>query len=84
MTYYAQRLLLLLGRWSVGSIEKFAEELHVDPPELFDAVVELQHAGYLVAYAMNDSSFPDNKMLEITQKGIDFMGTYDGQINQTL
>jgi len=84
MTYYAQRLLLLLGRWSVGSIQKFAEELHVDPSELAEPVVELQQTGYLVAYAMNDRSFPTNKMLEITQKGIDFMETYDGQINQTL
>lgn len=82
MTYFAQRLLLLLGRWSVGSIQKFAEELHVDPSELFDAVSELQQTGYLVAYAMNDSSLPNNKMLEITQKGVDFMATYDGQINQ--
>lgn len=77
MTYYAQRLLLLLGRWSVGSIQKFAEELQVDPQELFDAVSELNQLGCLVAYDMKDDSLSNNKMLEITQKGLDFIRAYD-------
>ncbi|WP_353182471.1 hypothetical protein [Parapedobacter lycopersici] len=82
MTYVAQQLLQLLGRWSVGSIQKFAEELHVDPSELFSAVAELRGAGYLVTYAMKDSQLPGNKMLEITQEGLDFIATYDGQTEQ--
>jgi len=77
MTYYAQRLLLLLGRLSVGSIQKFAEELHVEPGELFSAASELSRAGYLVVYDMRDNSFANNKMLEITQKGLDFIQAYD-------
>lgn len=80
MTYYAQRLLLLLGRWSVGSIQKFAEELQVDPQELVGAVSELSQAGCLVTYDMKDNALANNKMLEITQKGLDFIQAHD-QVN---
>lgn len=82
MTYFAERLLLLLGRWSVGSIQKFAEELQVNPSALFEVVAELRDCGYLVTYAMKDNHLPNNKMLEITQEGLDFIAAYEGQTKQ--
>lgn len=81
MTLLALNLLRLLRRWSTGSIHKFAEELGVEAPDLMEAVSELKIQGLLVAYKMNDNSSFSNAMLEITQGGLDFIGTLDGQIS---
>ncbi|MFC3199014.1 hypothetical protein ACFOET_15425 [Parapedobacter deserti] len=74
-------LLRLLRRWSTGSIRKFAEELHVEASDLVEAVFELRTQGLLVAYEMHDGEPFSNAMLEITQWGLDFIETVDGQIS---
>ncbi|GGH02268.1 hypothetical protein GCM10007415_43070 [Parapedobacter pyrenivorans] len=81
MTNSAYELLQVLNRWSTGSIHKFAEELDTDPVDLLAAAHELQVAGFVISYPMKDGSPFGNAMLEITQKGLDFIETYVGQIN---
>lgn len=81
MTHHGWRLLHALGRWSTGSVDKFSEELDIDPMELQRAVRELQVAGLLVAFPMEDDTPFDNAMLEISQKGLDFIETHEGEIN---
>lgn len=81
MTDCAWRLLRLLRRWATGSVHKFAQELSVEPPELLEAVSELQGLGLMVVYPMKDGVSSTNAMLEITQEGLDFIEKYDGQID---
>ena len=81
MTRSAWELLQVLGRWSTGSIHKFAEELGADPIDILAAVHELQAAGLIISYPMKDNSPFGNAMLEVTQKGLDFIETHAGQID---
>ena len=81
MTRGTWELLQVLGRWSTGSIQKFAEELGTDPRDLLAAVQELQAGGLITSYPMKDNSPFGNAMLEVTQKGLDFIETHVGQIN---
>lgn len=81
MTHYAWQLLHALSRWSTGSIDKFSEELGINPVELQKAAGELQAAGFLVAFSMDDDTPFDNAMLEISQKGFDFIETQEGETN---
>jgi len=53
----------------------------VEPPELLEAVSELQGFGLMVVYPMKDGVSSTNAMLEITQEGLDFIEKYDGQID---
>jgi len=69
-----------LGRWSTGSVDKFSEELGIDSAELQKAVRELRTAGLLVAFSMHDDTPFHNAMLEISQKGLDFIEEQEGKI----
>ena len=81
MTHHARQLLYALSRWSTGSIDKFSEELDIRPTELQVAAHELQAAGLLVAFQMRDDTPFENAMLEISQKGLDFIETHEDEIN---
>lgn len=80
MTHHAWLLLHALGRWSTGSVDKFSEELGIDSADLQQAVRELRTAGLLVAFSMQDDTPFDNAMLEISQKGLDFIEEQEGHV----
>lgn len=82
MAPQAWSLLRSLGRWSTGSIHKFAEELGVDANDLLVSVRELQARGLLVAFPMKDDTPFENAMLEISQEGLDFIEAHSGQITE--
>ncbi|MEC3878673.1 MarR family transcriptional regulator [Parapedobacter sp. 10938] len=81
MTHHAWQLLHALSRWSTGSIQKFSEELDIDPTVMHEAAAELQAAGLLVAFQMKDHKPFGNAMLEITQEGLDFIQTHENETN---
>jgi|GEM_PF-1130290 len=73
-------LLRLLRRWSVGSVDKFAEEMHLSQEQIDEASEGLSGNQFILRYPMKDHTEPRNKMLEITDKGIAFLTDIDGPI----
>jgi hypothetical protein len=76
----ALSLLRLLRRWSVGSIEKYAQEMHLPVKEIQGAVDELVSLNYIIAIRMEDDCDFQNQMLEINKNGLAYLEKIDGPV----
>jgi len=77
----AVALLRLLRRWSVGSIGKFAEEMHLTPQVVEKATIELTNHHLIQTFEIADDCAFHNRMLEIRDKGISFLEEIDGPVD---
>ncbi|GAA4792873.1 hypothetical protein GCM10023231_21330 [Olivibacter ginsenosidimutans] len=77
----ALNLLRLLRRWSVGSIGKFAEEMHLPPEAVALAANELVNRKLIQTFDMHDDCPFHNKMLQINDEGLNFLEMMDGPVD---
>jgi len=77
----AAALLRLLRRWSVGSVGKFAEEMHLPPQTVERATIELAKHHLIQTFEIADDCPFHNLMLEIRDEGISFLEKIDGPVS---
>jgi len=76
----ALSLLRVLRRWSVGSIDKFSQEMNLPVVSIEQGVEELLTNQYILAEDINDHCAYQNRMLEINENGLAFLENIDGSI----
>ncbi|MFC6101150.1 hypothetical protein [Olivibacter domesticus] len=73
-------LLRVLRRWSVGSIDKFSQEMSLPVESIERGVAELLTNQYILAEDINEHCNYQNRMLEISENGIAYLESVDGPI----
>lgn len=78
------QLLKLLKRWVSGSIDKFAEEMHIPPQDVEIAAQELFKEGLIESFSMDDNTMFNNKMLEINRAGLAYIDAINGNVDTII